>query len=225
MEDAMAEVKLTKRPSAYLQGRRDAFEVAALMAHEMYEKPRTLMELRDDFRMYANAAIAEMNRRMDEELAEGRKGESVIDYSKEDKMLFNKFNVGEPDEANRALSFDEHLTPFGEKLRDESFRDGVRAMRAVVLEEMNTPGGTMVHVHNPDVQLDRQWEYCWRCRIERVLDSKIVNYHKLCSGTSATRGLSFDEMMNRIAPILDGTPNAHARAEKIIVALFGERGA
>jgi hypothetical protein len=36
------------------------------------------------------------------------------------------------------------------------------------------------------------------------------------------RAMSFDEMMNRIAPILDGTPNAHARAEKIITALFGE---
>lgn len=38
----------------------------------------------------------------------------------------------------------------------------------------------MKHEHNPAVRADARWEYCWRCRIERVLDSEIGDYHTLC---------------------------------------------
>ena len=107
-----SEFKLTRRPDSYLCGRRDAFEVAAVIVNDARGESCDLRSIRDELRTYANAAIAEINRRMDEQLA-----------------------------------------------KDDS----------------------------------------------------------------ATRALSFDEMLNKIAPYLEGTHDAHARAEKIIRALFGEQ--
>ena len=73
------------------------------------------------------------------------------------------------------------LTPFGEELRQKSFRDGVRSLRLLIREEMDKPLQNMPHTHNPDVQPEHQREYCWRCKIERVLDSQIEGYKVHCS--------------------------------------------
>lgn len=69
------------------------------------------------------------------------------------------------------------------------------------------------HTHAP---------HCEKCKLRDVYEGKRVP-EKYVLLEQATRALSFDEMLNKIAPILDGTPNAHAKAEKIITALFGER--
>lgn len=137
------EFRLRKRSQSYLQGRRDAFEVAAIVLRESRDIANGLGPLIAKMDMYANAAIAVMNRETDMRLKEER------------------------------------------ELCGVCFGDG----------SVKIPGGLKV------------------CTV--------------CDGDgweppAATRALSFDEMLNRIAPILDGTPNAHARAEKIIVALFGE---
>lgn len=75
---------------------------------------------------------------------------------------------------------DSPLTPYGEELQQKSFRDGLRAMRLLIREELDKKDAAMKHGHNPAVLQDAQWEYCWRCRIERVLNSEIGSYHELC---------------------------------------------
>lgn len=137
------EFRLRKRPSAYLQGRRDAFEVAASILRDSRDIANGLGPLIATMGMYANAAIATMNRETDMRLKNER-------------------------ELCRVCGGD---------------------------GSVKIPGGIRVC---PACDGD-----CWEPEV-------------------ATRALSFDEMLNRIAPILDGTPNAHARAEKIITALFGE---
>jgi hypothetical protein len=57
--------------------------------------------------------------------------------------------------------------PVGDQIK--YFRDGMRALRVLVREEMDKPDHAMPHTHNPDVQKESQCEYCWRCKIERVM--------------------------------------------------------
>ena len=78
------------------------------------------------------------------------------------------------------------LTPFGEELQQKSFRDGVRSLRILVLEEMDRPLQMMPHTHNPDVRAEHQGDYCWRCKIERVLDSQIEGYKVHCRPAPAS---------------------------------------
>jgi hypothetical protein len=46
-----------------------------------------------------------------------------------------------------------------------AFRNGQVAMRVLIVEAIEG----MEHTHNSDVLQDHQWEYCWRCKVERVL--------------------------------------------------------
>lgn len=63
--------------------------------------------------------------------------------------------------------------------RDEEkhFQNGVRALRILISEQLDTLGHVMPHTHNPDIEESHRWEYCWRCRIERVLQLPIMDYH------------------------------------------------
>jgi hypothetical protein len=65
---------------------------------------------------------------------------------------------------------------------DRAFSDGVRSLKILILEEIGKPDHAMPHTHKPDIQLEHQWEYCWRCKIERVLDSAITGYKVNCRG-------------------------------------------
>lgn len=64
----------------------------------------------------------------------------------------------------------------------QHFSNGVRAMRTLIREELDRKDHVMPHQHNPDVLKDAQWEYCWRCKIERVLDTEIAAYSLLDRG-------------------------------------------
>jgi hypothetical protein len=63
--------------------------------------------------------------------------------------------------------------------RDEEkhFQNGVRALRILISEQLDTLGHVMPHTHNPDIEESHRWEYCWRCRIERVMHLPITDYH------------------------------------------------
>lgn len=144
MESMDAKFKLRKRSHAYLQGRRDAFEVAAATLRESRDCTTGLGPLIAVMDMYANTAITTMNRETDMRL----KGER---------------NLCKVCGGNGSLKI---------------------------------PGGIKVC---PVCDGD-----CWEPE-------------------GSTRDLSFEEILNKIAPILAGTPDAHALAEKIITTLFGLR--
>lgn len=69
-----------------------------------------------------------------------------------------------------------------EQAMQSHFRNGVNSMRLLIQEELDRKDHTMPHQHNSDVQKDHQWEYCWRCKIERVLNTKIAAYSLLSRG-------------------------------------------
>lgn len=66
-----------------------------------------------------------------------------------------------------------------ERAIQKAFQDGFRALKTLLIDELDKPDASMKHEHNPDVRKDAQWEYCWRCRIEKVLAQKVSNYHEL----------------------------------------------
>ena len=71
----------------------------------------------------------------------------------------------------------------------KAFEDGVNSLRMLILEEMNKKDHVMPHTHNPDVQKAHQADYCWRCKIEKVLHSEFSSYHILRAEAAPAPGL------------------------------------
>ena len=62
----------------------------------------------------------------------------------------------------------------------QDFHNGVRALRMLILEEMDRSGHVMPHTHLSEITKESQWEYCWRCKIERVMGTPIESYRRVC---------------------------------------------